>query len=108
MGDVDIEEPPNNPVNDDEGWETEDEMEAEAEQDDSELTFTKHTGKIRHMHTCAAASLRHELRVFLLSRPCVLRELGPGYKQPGGDRRRGRQGVCVEAERWRGSAGVHG
>lgn len=29
---------------DDEGWETEDEMEAEAEQDDSELTFSKHTG----------------------------------------------------------------
>ncbi|RVE75420.1 hypothetical protein OJAV_G00017080 [Oryzias javanicus] len=31
---------------DDEGWETEDEMEAEAEQDDSELTFSKHTGSV--------------------------------------------------------------
>jgi hypothetical protein len=30
---------------DNEGWETEDEMEAEeVEQDDSELTFSKHTG----------------------------------------------------------------
>lgn len=32
--------------NDDEGWETEDEMEAEAVQDDSELTFSKHTGSV--------------------------------------------------------------
>ncbi|XP_030605412.1 angio-associated migratory cell protein [Archocentrus centrarchus] len=31
---------------DNEGWETEDEMEAEAEQDDSELTFSKHTGSV--------------------------------------------------------------
>lgn len=41
LGDVDFEDPGNA---DDEGWETEDEMEAEAEQDDSELTFSKHTG----------------------------------------------------------------
>ncbi len=41
LGDVDFEDPGNA---DDEGWETEDEMEAEAEQDDSELTFNKHTG----------------------------------------------------------------
>lgn len=32
--------------NDDDGWETEDEMEAEALQDDSELTFSKHTGSV--------------------------------------------------------------
>lgn len=43
LGDVDFEDPGNA---DDEGWETEDEMEAEAEQDDSELTFSKHTGSI--------------------------------------------------------------
>lgn len=42
MGDVDIEDT-GDP--DDEGWETEDEMEAEAEVDDSELTFSKHTGR---------------------------------------------------------------
>lgn len=39
LGDVDFD--------DDEGWETEDDMQAEAEQDDSELTFSKHTGKGR-------------------------------------------------------------
>ncbi|XP_037552613.1 angio-associated migratory cell protein [Nematolebias whitei] len=33
-------------ADDDEGWETEDEMEAEAQQDDSELTFSKHTGSV--------------------------------------------------------------
>lgn len=39
-------EDPGNPEEDDAGWETEDEMEAdEAEQDDSELTFSKHTGR---------------------------------------------------------------
>lgn len=43
LGDVDFEDPGNA---DDEGWETEDEMEAEAEQDDSELTFSKHTGSV--------------------------------------------------------------
>ncbi|XP_034533443.1 angio-associated migratory cell protein [Notolabrus celidotus] len=32
--------------NDDGGWETEDEMEAEVEHDDSELTFSKHTGSV--------------------------------------------------------------
>lgn len=42
LGDVDIEDT-GDP--DDEGWETEDEMEAEAEVDDSELTFSKHTGR---------------------------------------------------------------
>lgn len=42
LGDVDFEDSGNA---DDEGWETEDEMEAEAEQDDSELTFSKHTGR---------------------------------------------------------------
>lgn len=43
LEDVDFEDAGN--ADDDEGWETEDEMEAEAEQDDSELTFSKHTGK---------------------------------------------------------------
>ncbi|XP_038154877.1 angio-associated migratory cell protein [Cyprinodon tularosa] len=46
LGDVDFEDP-GNPEEDDAGWETEDEMEAdEAEQDDSELTFSKHTGSV--------------------------------------------------------------
>ncbi|KAM7375398.1 hypothetical protein PAMA_014481 [Pampus argenteus] len=44
LEDVDFEESGN--ADDDEGWETEDEMEAEAEQDDSELTFSKHTGSV--------------------------------------------------------------
>eukprot|EP00064_Thunnus_orientalis_P017645 superscaffoldBa00003807_g17730 len=44
LEDVDFEEPEN--ADDDEGWETEDDMEAEAEQDDSELTFSKHTGSV--------------------------------------------------------------
>ncbi|XP_061571499.1 angio-associated migratory cell protein [Cololabis saira] len=35
-----------NPEGDNEGWETEDEMEAEVEQDDSELTFSRHTGSV--------------------------------------------------------------
>lgn len=43
LGDVDIDDP-GNPDDDDEGWETEDEMEAQAEVDDSELTFSKHSG----------------------------------------------------------------
>ncbi|XP_068612552.1 angio-associated migratory cell protein [Brachionichthys hirsutus] len=43
LADVDFEDPGDA---DDEGWETEDEMEAEAEQDDSELTFSKHTGSV--------------------------------------------------------------
>ncbi|XP_008323192.1 angio-associated migratory cell protein [Cynoglossus semilaevis] len=43
LEDVDFEDAANA---DDEGWETEDEMEAEAEQDDSELTFSKHTGSV--------------------------------------------------------------
>lgn len=42
LEDVDFEDAGND---DDEGWETEDEMEAEAVQDDSELTFSKHTGR---------------------------------------------------------------
>lgn len=42
LEDVDFEDAGN--ADDDEGWETEDEMEAEAEQDDSEITFSKHTG----------------------------------------------------------------
>lgn len=45
LGDVDFEDPGN--AGDDEGWETEDEMEAEAEQDDSDLTFSKHSGSSR-------------------------------------------------------------
>ncbi|KAM9836268.1 angio-associated migratory cell protein [Aulostomus maculatus] len=44
LEDVDFEEPGD--ADDDEGWETEDEMEAEAEHDDSELTFSKHTGSV--------------------------------------------------------------
>lgn len=40
LDDVDFEEAPGNP--DDEGWETEDEM--EADQDDSDLTFSSHKG----------------------------------------------------------------
>uniref|UniRef100_A0A672G4F0 Angio-associated migratory cell protein n=1 Tax=Salarias fasciatus TaxID=181472 RepID=A0A672G4F0_SALFA len=43
LEDVDFEDPG---VDDEEGWETEDEMEAEAGQDDSELTFSKHTGSL--------------------------------------------------------------
>lgn len=43
LGDVDFEDLGN--AGDDEGWETEDEMEAEEEQDDSDLTFSKHRGK---------------------------------------------------------------
>lgn len=43
LGDVDIDDA-GNPDDDDEGWETEDEMEAQAEVDDSELTFSKHSG----------------------------------------------------------------
>uniref|UniRef100_A0A8C5EIR5 Angio-associated migratory cell protein n=1 Tax=Gouania willdenowi TaxID=441366 RepID=A0A8C5EIR5_GOUWI len=43
LEDVDFEDPGNA---DDEGWETEDEMEADMEQDDSELTFSKHTGLV--------------------------------------------------------------
>ncbi|XP_076017993.1 angio-associated migratory cell protein [Genypterus blacodes] len=42
LADVDFD----NPDDDNEGWETEDEMEAEAEPDDSELTFSKHTGSV--------------------------------------------------------------
>ncbi|XP_053707440.1 angio-associated migratory cell protein isoform X2 [Synchiropus splendidus] len=44
LEDVDFEDSANQV--DDEGWETEDEMEAEEEQDDSELTFSKHTGSV--------------------------------------------------------------
>ncbi|TDG96283.1 hypothetical protein EPR50_G00238630 [Perca flavescens] len=43
LEDVDFEDA-GNADDDDEGWETEDEM--EAEQDDSELTFSKHTGSV--------------------------------------------------------------
>lgn len=50
LGDVDFEDPGNA---DDEGWETEDEMEAEAEQDDSELTFSKHIGSILSRVLCS-------------------------------------------------------
>ncbi|XP_019959489.1 angio-associated migratory cell protein [Paralichthys olivaceus] len=46
LEDVDFEEPGEADFDDNEGWETEDEMEAEAEQDDSELTFSKHTGSV--------------------------------------------------------------
>lgn len=42
LDDVDFEEDPGNP--EDEGWETEDEM--EADQDDSELTFSSHKGSV--------------------------------------------------------------
>lgn len=41
-----------------------------------------------------------------LSRLCVLCESGSCHEQHGGDRRRGWQGVCLEVERWRSSAGV--
>lgn len=60
LEDVDFEET-GNAEDDDEGWETEDEMEAETEQDDSELTFSKHTGNpalrsrapaVRQPHSC--------------------------------------------------------
>lgn len=44
LEDVDFEDP--GVDDDDEGWETEDEMEAEAGQDDSELTFSKHKGLV--------------------------------------------------------------
>lgn len=48
LEDVDFEEAGNadDDDDDDEGWVTEDEMEAEAEQDDSELTFSKHTSSV--------------------------------------------------------------
>ncbi len=55
LGDVDFDDPGNA---DDEGWETEDEMEAEAEQDDSELTFSKHTGSTWHCFTMLLLSDR--------------------------------------------------
>uniref|UniRef100_A0A7N8XP32 Angio-associated migratory cell protein n=1 Tax=Mastacembelus armatus TaxID=205130 RepID=A0A7N8XP32_9TELE len=45
LEDVDFEDT-GNANDDDEGWETEDEMEAEAEQDDSDVTFSKHTGSV--------------------------------------------------------------
>ncbi|KAM4602273.1 angio-associated migratory cell protein [Polymixia lowei] len=45
LEDVDFEDAGNGD-DDNEGWETEDEMEAEAEQDDSEFTFSKHTGSV--------------------------------------------------------------
>lgn len=41
-----------------------------------------------------------------LSRLGVLCESGSCHEQHGGDRRRGWQGVCLEVERWRSSAGV--
>lgn len=41
LEEVDFEDP-----EEDEGWETEDEMEAEGGQDDSEITFSKHTGSV--------------------------------------------------------------
>uniref|UniRef100_A0A3B3X0U7 Angio-associated migratory cell protein n=1 Tax=Poecilia mexicana TaxID=48701 RepID=A0A3B3X0U7_9TELE len=56
LGDVDFEDP-GNPEDDNEGWETEDEMEAEAEQDDSELTFSKHTG---HKDSVTCAMFSHD------------------------------------------------
>uniref|UniRef100_A0A665W7P1 Angio-associated migratory cell protein n=1 Tax=Echeneis naucrates TaxID=173247 RepID=A0A665W7P1_ECHNA len=47
LEDVDFEDAGNaDDADDNEGWETEDEMDAEAEQDDSELTFSKHTGSV--------------------------------------------------------------
>lgn len=42
----------------DDGWETEDEM--ESEQDDSELTFSKHTGEASVQHRCEGFIL-HQL-----------------------------------------------
>lgn len=54
LDDVDFEEDPGNP-NDDEGWETEDEM--EAEQDDSELTFSSHTGNALAFHMLSMGQL---------------------------------------------------
>lgn len=43
----------------------------------------------------------------LMSRFCFLCEFGSGHKQHGGNRRRGRQSLCLESEWWRSSAGVH-
>uniref|UniRef100_A0A3Q4NBW9 Angio-associated, migratory cell protein n=1 Tax=Neolamprologus brichardi TaxID=32507 RepID=A0A3Q4NBW9_NEOBR len=45
LEDVDFDDA-GNAGDDNDGWETEDEMEAEAEQDDSDLTFSKHTGSV--------------------------------------------------------------
>uniref|UniRef100_A0A3Q2X1N9 Angio-associated, migratory cell protein n=1 Tax=Haplochromis burtoni TaxID=8153 RepID=A0A3Q2X1N9_HAPBU len=45
LEDVDFDDA-GNAGDDNDGWETEDEMEAEAEQDDSDLTFNKHTGSV--------------------------------------------------------------
>ncbi|AWO96022.1 putative angio-associated migratory cell protein isoform 2 [Scophthalmus maximus] len=46
LEDVDFDDAGDADFEDEEGWEMEDEMEAEAEQDDSELTFSKHTGSV--------------------------------------------------------------
>ncbi|KAG8004558.1 Angio-associated migratory cell protein [Nibea albiflora] len=95
LGDVDFEDPGNA---DDEGWETEDEMEAEAEQDDSELTFSRHNGSASVFGVCARSCFHLAESGLLnsrisLSRLGVLREFGSCDEQHGGDGRRGRQGV---------------
>lgn len=62
LGDVDFEDISNA---DDEGWETEDEMEAEAEQDDSELTFSKHSGKHLASMPWLSGTWPPDLKIFL-------------------------------------------
>lgn len=66
LGDVDFEDPGN--AGDDEGWETEDEMEAEAEQDDSDLTFSKHSGSgtPSWIKTSSQSRLQSKYVIFLL------------------------------------------
>lgn len=103
MGDVDFEDPAN--AGDDEGWETEDEMEAEEEPDDSDLTFSKHSGTGRQ----PCITISSEKKSFLIlklcfscfcfvSRFCFLCEFGSGHKQHGSDGRRGRQSLRLESE----------
>lgn len=92
LEDVDFEDPGNA---EDEGWETEDEMEAEAEQDDSELTFSRHTGRVLPLGLyshCQAGLVCHLLNCasLSLSRLSVLREFGSCNEQLGCNRRRGR------------------
>lgn len=103
LGDVDI-DGDGNPEDDDddEGWETEDEMEAEV--DDSELTFSKHSGKCDYPPTVwvlwtSLSGGKHCVYARVCpSRLSVLRQSGPCNQLHGGDGRGGRQGLRLEAE----------
>lgn len=89
LGDVDIDDA-GNPDDDDEGWETEDEMEAEAEVDDSELTFSKHSGEGNFPRVLGPSHFIESCRNNVcVSRLGVLRQSGPSHQLHGGDGRRG-------------------